>query len=341
MDMRTQARVKIHSVGAYLPPQVIKSDDLFAEIQSERHYNMPTNWMSDKVGIIERLAASLDALPSDLAIPAAREAIDTCEGLDPDDINLVIFCGIERDQPEPATAHKIQAKLGLNARHAYDLSNACYGFMEAMEAASFYIKGGATKYALIVTGEISTHVMRKVVDDLKKGIDPREARKKLGALTVGDAGGAVVIGEAYGYDAPGFDLFNTIVDSSHGDKCIYRHTKAGGIEGQMLMGPISKAIVNKHKGLIGDTMGRLGWSKADWVISHQMGKPPFDQIQQMSGVDENKMIKTYPMLGNITTNTFAVNYHRLRNNGLVKSGDKVLGCFAGSGLAIGQLGYTL
>ena len=72
-----------------------------------------------------------------------------------------------------------------------------------------------------------------------------------------------------------------------------------------------------------------------------MNRICLNKIQKMSGVDDAKMIKTYPKLGNITSATFAVNYHNLMKNGNVRAGDKVLGCFAGSGLAIGQIGYTV
>jgi hypothetical protein len=85
-------------------------------------------------------------------------------------------------------------------------------------------------------------------------------------------------------------------------------------------------------------MKRLGWGKADWVISHQMGRPPFRKIK-MSGVD-SRMIKTYPKLGNITA-TFAVNYHNLKKMLMCDRWIKFLGCFAGSGLAIGQLPDTM
>lgn len=341
MDMQTTSKIKIFSTGTFLPDQIVKSDDLFAEFKSEQNYGIPTNWMSDRVGIQERRMGSADALPSDHAIPAAQKALDNCPEIDPDDINLVIFCGIERDQPEPATAHKIQQALGLKSKHTFDLANACYGFMEAMEVASYYIKGGATEYALIVTGEISTQVARQALKNLQGGMSKSDAKNIIGALTVGDAGGAVILGKSYGYDAPGFDIFNTTVDSAHIDKCVYRHNAQGKFEGQMLMGPISNLIVRKHGSLISETMQKLGWALPDWVISHQMGGPPFEKIRRMSGVEDEKMIKTYPLLGNITSATFAMNFDRLSNNDKISRGDKVFGCFAGSGLAIGQLGYTL
>jgi len=340
MDVQVKSKIQILSAGTFLPQQIVQSNDLFREFKSYENYNIAENWLSEKVGITERRMGAPNALPSDHAIPAAQMALDECPHINKDDIDLVIFCGIERDQPEPATAHTVQKALGLKARHAFDLANACFGFVEALEVATHYINGGATDYALIVTGEISTQIMRKIVDDLKGGLDRSVAKTKMGALTVGDAGGAVIIGKSYGYDAPGFDLFNTTADSDHIDKCIYRHTKNGRIEGQMLMGPISNLIVRKHVALMADTMSSLGWSRPDWVISHQMGKPPFEKLRKMSGVEEDKMIKTFHVLGNITSATFAVNFHTLKENDKVQSGDKVFGCFAGSGLAIGQLGYT-
>ena len=105
--------------------------------------------MSEKMGIIERRVAPSDAKPSDLAIPAARKAIEAATDIKPEEIDLVIFCGIERDQPEPATAHVIQDKLGLNARYALDIANACFGFVNAMEIATNYISCGIVKLSLI------------------------------------------------------------------------------------------------------------------------------------------------------------------------------------------------
>lgn len=60
----------------------------------------------------------------------------------------------------------------------------------------------------------------------------------------------------------------------------------------------------------------------------------------MSIQSENKMIKTYDTCGNVASATFAINYNKLEKSGMLRKGDKILGCFAGSGLVTGQLGYT-
>ena len=333
-------KVKIYSTGVYLPTQVVKSVDLLDEIKSENLYGIDRNWMTETMGIDERRMASDIAKPSDLAIPAARDALSKLSNIDVQHIDLVIFCGIERDQPEPATAHTIQNALGLTARYAYDVANACYGFIDAMHIATNYIQSGVVRYALVVTGEVPTKVLKAAVDILKTGVHIETARNIIGALSVGDAGGAAILGAADYENNSGFELFNTLSVSSHVDKCIYKQREDGSFDGHMLMGQLASMFIRNHHQLIGDTLSQLGWKEFDWMLSHQIGKRPFDKLANMKGVTPNKMIKTLDKLGNITSATFPVNFNKLVEEQHVRSGDKIGGCFGGSGIVIGQFGYT-
>ncbi len=330
-------KVQILGCASHLPTQIVSSIDLFEEFKSEQQYGIPKDWMSEKMGIKERRLCKHDTQPSELAIPAAKKAIKQAN-IDPKDIGLVIFCGIEKDYSEPATAHNVQDQLELKAKYAFDVSNACYGFVDSMKIASNFIQNGDIQYALICTGETPGKILKAAVDHLKKGTDLREARNILGALSVGDAGGAAIIGKSLN-DQSGFQLFNSFVDSKHTQKCVYKIGSDGMPSGQMLMGPITNAIVRAHEGLIDDTLIKLGWKDFDWMLSHQMGKKPFDRISSLKGVGQKKMIKTFDKLGNITSATFPVNFEKLCRSGKVSSGDRIGACFAGSGLAIGQIGY--
>ena len=334
-----QTKSKIYSTGIHLPSEIVKSDDIFAEINSEKQYGLEKNWMSEKMGIIERRVAPSDAKPSDLAIPAAQQAIDEATQINPQDIDLVIFCGIERDQPEPATAHVIQDKLGLNARHAFDIANACFGFIDAMEIATNYIRCGIVKNALVVTGEVPSKVMNAAISALKKGVDIKTARNVIGALSVGDAGGAVILGAAENDEKSGFQLFNTVSFSHLAEKCRYSKREDGTVEGQMMMGQISNAFIKSQYNLIDSTLKKLGWESFDWTLTHQIGQKPFDRLSNMNGIKPEGMIKTLDKLGNITSATFPINFRELVNTTKVKKGDKIGGCFAGSGLVVGQFGY--
>jgi len=333
-------KAKIYSTGIHLPSQIVKSDDLFTEIQSDLQYGIPTNWMSEKMGIYERRVAPSDALPSDLAIPAAQQAIEAATDISLEDIDLVVFCGIERDHCEPATAHFIQDRLGLSAKYAFDIANACYGFIDGMQVATNYISCGIVKYALVVTGEIPTHVMKSISDTLKSGVDIKTARKLIGALSVGDAGGAVIMGVEKEGNKSGFELFNTASYSHLAEECMYKWRDDGSIDGQMMMGKISVAFINSHYDMIDNTLEQLGWESFDWILSHQIGQRPFDRLSNMNGIESSRMIKTLDKLGNITSATFPVNYHKLINDKKMKKGDRIGGCFAGSGLVVGQFGYV-
>jgi len=334
----SQPKTKVFSVGTFLPSNVVKSDHLFEDIKSEANYNIPIDWMSSQMGIVERRLADENALPSDLAIPAAEKAIELAD-IDRSEIDIVIFCGIERDQPEPATAHTIQHALGLKAHHAFDVANACFGFFDAMEIASNYIKTGVARYVLVCTGEVPSRVLRSFVRQLKRGVPMDQAKKMVGGLSVGDAGGAAILGHNY-ENTSGFDVFNTMVDSAHVQKCIYRVKDDGEIDGQMIMGDILARGHRLLRKLSNETLEKAGWDKYDWFVSHQPGKASVDFAKKMNVVEPENIIEVYQKLGNITSATFPIAFENLINNGMVSQGSRIGGWFAGSGITAGQFCYT-
>ena len=333
------ASCQINSIGIHLPEQKVTSKELFSEFHSESYYGIDTDWMERTTGIIERRVCAPDALPSGLAIEAAKQAVAEMSPAQLDAIDMVIFCGIERDNPEPATAHKVQRAIGVKANYVFDLSNACFGFIEGMTVASKFIATGDVSSALIVTGEIPSRVMRFVVDRLKSGKAQTEFNQLVGALTVGDAGGAVVLGPSCN-NSTGFRAFNSRVDSRFVDQCEYSHTPDGGYEGHMHMARIVARGVSMHKNMLADTLSKLNWNGFDWLLSHQTGKKSFERFSQLNNIDATRMVKTYDTLGNIATATFPIAFDKLMRSGLVNPGDRIGGCFAGSGLATGQFGYV-
>jgi 3-oxoacyl-[acyl-carrier-protein] synthase-3 len=310
------------------------------ELHSFQNYGMPINWMSKEMGIHERRMAPDEFNPSDLAIRAGREALDKCVALDPEMIDAVIFCGIERDQPEPATAHTIQNSLGLKANHVFDVANACYGFVDGLKLATALIESNMIKYALVVTGEVSTKVLKAVVDMLKKGVSKEKANTLWGALSLGDAGGAVILGQAQD-DSTGFRAFNQRCDSRQVDRCRYKFRADGSVDGQMQMAQIVARGFQLNKGMLDNTLEILGWDGFDWALTHQTGKRTFDQTLTLKSINDDKLVKTYPYLGNITTATLPICLKKLWNSGLVSKGDRIGGLFAGSGITTGQFGYVV
>jgi len=339
MKHTVKAKAKILAVGVDLPEEKVLSSHLLEDIRSETQYGIPHNYIENEMGIVERRVSPIGTKPSDLAIKAGKNALASCEEVDTDKIGAVIFCGIERDQPEPATAHVIQNALGLKANLVFDVANACYGFIDGIQIANSYITSGLVDQALVVTGEVNSKVMYESSRQLANGMTKSDALKKIGGLTVGDAAGAMIIGKSYGYDCPGFELFNNRVDSAHVEKCIYRVCEDGSMEGQMEMGKMVAVNLRMQESIIKDTLERTGWDQFDWLLTHQIGQTYYDRLSSLAGVGKNKMVKTFDKLGNITTATLPVAFHKLIENGRVKPGDRIGGLFAGSGLVAGQFGY--
>jgi len=233
--------------------------------------------------------------------------------------------------------YDIQKKLGLSAQYAFDISNACIGFVDGIQVADKFINSHTTKYALVVTGEITTQVLRSVVEELKSGVDRQRALDCLGSLTVGDAGGAVILGAADPFQNEGFQFFSNNVDSSHIDKCIYRRTQKG-VEGQMKMAELLELCIEMHGSKLSKTLESLVWPEFDWLLSHQTGYRNFKAFSDFEGINAKTMIKTYPYLGNVATATFAFSWQKLVTNGKVKKGDRIGGMFSGSGVTICQFG---
>ncbi len=104
------------------------------------------------MGVRERRVSPDDWLPSDLAVAAAKDALDDAELL-PKDLDAIIYAGAVRDYIEPATAHAVQEKLGAHNAIAFDVSNACLGFMSAIHLMDALIATGQARRGLVVSGE--------------------------------------------------------------------------------------------------------------------------------------------------------------------------------------------
>lgn len=328
----------LYAVDYYLPRQVVKTTDLMAETRPDR-VGFTTALISDLLGIREVRHAEGRELPSTLAIKAAEKLFAKSE-IRPDQIGLIIFCGIDRDYCEPSTAHFVQAAIGSNGI-CFDISNACLGFMSGIQVASAMIATGSVEYALICTGERPSEVAKSVAKSLKSERKRTMFWNKVGALSVGDAGAAAIIGPKTG-DA-GFLGMSVASIGKLARLCYYRWDDQHEIDGRMHMKEISNAILDAHRDLYPQALEamQLDPERIDCLITHQVGKRPWERYPEIMGIAQMKMTKTFDLLGNITSATFPVNYAQALENKRIKKGDLVLAAMAGSGLTVCQMGMIV
>jgi 3-oxoacyl-[acyl-carrier-protein] synthase-3 len=172
---------RITGTGFYVPPRVVTNDDL-----AKMGIDTTSQWIIQRTGIEERHFAEEGVGTSDLALPAARAAIERA-GLSPRDIDLIVFATLSPEMAFPGSGVLLQQKLGMcdgdspKFCGALDVRNQCSGFLYGLQVASSVVKSGAAKHVLLVGAE--TH---------SAAIDLTTAGRTVSTL-FGDGAGAVVV----------------------------------------------------------------------------------------------------------------------------------------------------
>lgn len=139
--------VRILSTGSYVPDRVLTNSDL------EKMVDTSDEWIVTRTGISERHIADPEQAASDLALPAARAALEEA-GIGPLDLDAIICATVTPDQMFPSTGCLLQAKLGASRAFAFDLSAACSGFLYSIYVANSMIASGAVNRVLVVGSEL-------------------------------------------------------------------------------------------------------------------------------------------------------------------------------------------
>jgi len=143
---------QIIGTGSYAPAQVITNRDL------EKIVDTSDAWITERTGIRERRKAAPGEATSDMAVAAARKALEMA-GTRPEDIDLIVVGTITPDMPMPSCAVLVQAKLGAKKAFAFDVAAACAGSVYALSVAEQFIRTGQAKRALVIGADLFTGVL--------------------------------------------------------------------------------------------------------------------------------------------------------------------------------------
>ncbi|MFM7687949.1 MAG: 3-oxoacyl-ACP synthase, partial [Alphaproteobacteria bacterium] len=147
-------RALIAGCGGYLPPLRLSNDELAA-----RH-GLETSdaWIQERTGIKYRHVAAPDEAASDLAAAAARAALADA-GVAASKVDGIIVATTTPDSGFPATAVRVQAKIGAGPGFAFDIAAACTGFIYGLSIAEAMMRAGHAKHVLVIGAEVYTRIM--------------------------------------------------------------------------------------------------------------------------------------------------------------------------------------
>jgi len=143
----TLARTQIIGTGSYAPEKVLTNADL------EKIVDTTDEWITARTGIRKRRVAAPGEATSDMAVQAARRALEMA-GVQPEELGLIVVGTVTPDMPMPSCAAVVQAKLGAKNAFAFDISAACSGSLYALNVADQFIRNGQVKRALVIGAEM-------------------------------------------------------------------------------------------------------------------------------------------------------------------------------------------
>src|SRR5450432_2001992 len=302
---------RILGTGAYAPERVLTNKDL------EKLVDTSDEWISERTGIKQRHIARDDETASDMALVAARRALEMA-GLSPTDLDMIIVGTISGDVPMPACAAYLQRKLGAGPIPSFDVSAACAGFLYAMSIADQFIRSGVHKNILIVGVEL----LSRLVD----------WEDRTTCVLFGDGAGAAVIGPAIA-DGRGIITTRLYTDASLTESLQAKRDKV-----QMVGKDIFKAAIKNMSQASRAALDAAGMpaDSVRWVVPHQANLRIIAQIAERLDISMERFVINIERYGNTSSASIPIALDEAFRDGRIKPGDTVLMCALGAGVSWGS-----
>lgn len=323
--MKNGVRVKISSLGTYVPPRILSNHDL------EKMVETNDKWIMERTGIRERHLVDKGVATSDLGAEAAKLALQR-RGLKSTEIEALIVASVTPDMMFPATACLIQNKIGAPGIWGFDISAACSSFLYALQVGTQFVQTGAQKRVMVVGAD----VMSSIIDYTDRAT----------CVIFGDGGGAVILEPAdedlgmidYLHEIdgsgacslymPGGGSLNPPTHETVDKKMHYVHQ-----DGQAVF----KFAVRKMAEVCDNLLKRNGLTGKDVqaFIPHQANKRIIQNTAERLGMDPERVIINIDRFGNTTSATIPLAIQTALDEGKLKKGDLVLLAAVGAGFTVG------
>ncbi len=322
--------VKVLGTGMYAPKKIVTNVDLEQIVETN------DQWIFERTGIRERRICSTEGgeFPTDMAYHATLDALKA-SGLNPNDIDLILFASVTPDVKLPNSATILQVKLGITNNCAcLDIAAACSGFVYGFNMASAMIKTGMIKNALVIGSEM-----------LSREVNWKDRNT---CILFGDGCGVAIIGRAeegssskvyssvLSADGTGGEFFDqpvggavTPITATH----LNEGTHYMQMKGKEMFKVATRTLAeNAHKVI---SEAGLELKDVNWVVPHQANIRIIETTAKLIGMDMEKMIVNIDRYGNTSAATVPIAFHEAIADGRIKRGDIVLFDAFGAGLTAG------
>ena len=339
------SHVCLHTYGYELPPRILSSDEIEERLEPiYQRLKLPKGRLEMMSGIRERRIWNEGTRPSEAAAKAGEKVLHGA-GVNPSEIQCLIFTSVSRDMMEPATASFVHHALGLSPTCLLmDISNACLGFLDGMVMLANMIELGHVKNGLVVSGETAEGLVDSTIQTLLA--DTRLTRKQFktafASLTIGSGAIGLFMRrcEPDDQERPRLKHCAWRANTSHSDLC------QGGTAGSehTLMATNSEELLIKGVDtayLTWEDFSKVsGWRAGDVdnFFCHQVGTAHARLLFERLDLDPHRNFETLAFLGNVGSVSAPITMAMAMEEGVYGPGKKGAMLGIGSGINCMMLG---
>ena len=316
---------RITGTGSYLPPRRLTNAELAIELAAGG-VETSDDWIVERTGIRARHFAAPDVCCSDLALEAAKNALQAA-GLQASSIDLIIVATSTPDMVFPSAACILQNKLGVAGCPAFDIQAVCSGFVYALTVADAMIKTGTATKALVIGSEVFSRIL--------------DFKDRTTCVLFGDGAGAVVLEAS---DTPGILASDLHADGKYVDiLCVPGNVSGGKVLGDAVLKMDGQAVFKLAVGVL-ESAARNCLAKAnlteadiDWLIPHQANIRIMQSTAKKLKMPLEKLIVTVDQHGNTSAASIPLALDASVRSGKIKKGDTLMLEGVGGGFTWGAV----
>ncbi|MDN4492289.1 beta-ketoacyl-ACP synthase III [Ureibacillus aquaedulcis] len=300
----------IIGLGKYVPEKILTNFDL------EKTLDTNDEWIRTRTGIQERRIAAEEENTSDLALAAAKKAMENAN-ITADQIGLILVATVTPDRAFPSVACQIQETLGAVNAAAMDVSAACSGFIYALATAKQFIESKSYNYVLVVG-----------VEKLSKVTDWNDRNT---AVLFGDGACAAVVGEVS--EGRGILSFELGADGTGGKHLFLNDEQTISMNGR----EVFKFAVRQMGETAVSVLEKAGLSKedVDLLIPHQANIRIMEASRERLELPDEKLSKHIHKYGNTSSASIGLALADELEDGRIKDDDILVLVGFGGGLTWG------
>lgn len=341
-------RVSITTLGYELGPVVVTTAELEERLAPAfARLGIQPGQFEAWTGVVERRWWEPGTPLSRGATAAAQKALAKA-GLSARDLGALLYCGVCRENFEPATACAVADGIGMRGgAFVYDLSNACLGVLNGIVEVANRIELGQIRAGLVVSCESSREIMEIAQGKLLAGTGGMAEFAPALATFTGGSGAVAVLLTDGSFAAPrGRRLLGAVseVAPEFHELCQWgiKPLPAGQFEQFMFTDAV--AVLKNGTALGAKTWAEfqkaLNWNNdaVDKIICHQVGSQHQEAFLRFTGLAKEKDFTTFRHLGNMGTAALPITAAIAEERGVLKAGQRVAWLGIGSGLNCMMMG---